>query len=179
MRDRKAPHRDGAGSGGRTAVLSLLFAGALVASAHAQPPPVTADDFVSAASGSNLYEVMAGHVALIESHDAKVRAYAGEMIRYHTAALDSLRQAATRSGLKPPDGGVGASQAMLLAALQSLQGPDFDQAYARQQVLAHSGALTTERGYAGAGSDRNLRAVAKADVPVIERHLQAARALGR
>ena len=53
---------------------------------------------------------------------------------------------------------------MLLSALQSLRGADFDRAYARQQVLVHRAARATEGGYARDGGDPNLKAVATANV---------------
>ncbi|MBW8756316.1 MAG: DUF4142 domain-containing protein, partial [Burkholderiales bacterium] len=49
--------------------------------------------------------------------------------------------------------------------------------YARQQMLAHSGALAMMRGYAEKGSDANLRRLADSSAPIIERHLQSARQL--
>lgn len=177
MRAHECSRHEGGRLAARSTILPLVIAGLLMSPAQAQPPPVTPGDFLSAASGSDAYEIMAARVALTESRDAGVRAFAEEMVRDHTAALAALREAATRSGLKPPEGGVGGDQTMLLAALQSLRGPDFDRAYARQQVLAHRQALTTERGYARDGSDANLRRVATADTPMIERHLQAAQAL--
>jgi putative membrane protein len=66
-------------------------------------------------------------------------------------------------------------QAAMLAALQSLTGEAFDQAYAMQQVLAHEQALAVEKSYAAAGGDPNLQAAAGATVPVIEHHLEMAR----
>jgi hypothetical protein len=62
-----------------------------------------------------------------------------------------------------------------LASLQSLRGSDFDREYARQQVLAHTSALTTMRSYAASGSDANLRRAAAFVMPIIERHLLLAR----
>ena len=161
------------------AVAALVLAGLLAAPALAQPPPVSPQDFVNAAGGADGYEIMAAHVALTESHDTGVRAFAQEMVREHTAALSSLAAAAGRAGLEPPSGSVGGDQTMLLAALQGLRGADFDKAYVRQQVLAHRQALATEGGYARMGSNADLKAAAQADLPMIERHLQRAHDLKR
>ncbi len=65
-------------------------------------------------------------------------------------------------------------QAVLLAALQSLRGPDFDRTYAKQQVLAHRQALAVEQSFASEGTDPNLRRVARSSVPMIQRHLELA-----
>ncbi len=158
-------------------VLAAVAVAASGAPALAQPPPSGPDDFVSAVAGADAYEMMAARVALVESKDARVRGFATEMLRDHAAALSSLQDAARRSGLTPPEGGVGGDQTQLLAALQGLRGPDFDKAYARQQVLAHRQAAATEGGYLAKGSDPNLRRVAEADVAMIRGHLQAAQDL--
>jgi putative membrane protein len=70
---------------------------------------------------------------------------------------------------------VGGDQMRFLAGLQSLRGTEFDREYARQQVLAHTSALTTMRSYATKGSDPNLRRAAVFAVPIIEHHLEMAR----
>jgi putative membrane protein len=68
-------------------------------------------------------------------------------------------------------------QASMLSALQSLRGADFDKAYARQQVLAHSQALAVEQSYAAAGTEADLKAAARDATPIIQRHLDMAQQL--
>ena len=158
-------------------VLGVLAAAALSTGALAQAPPVTPDDFAGAAAASNAYEIAAARVVLTGSRTPAVRAYAQQMVQAHTAMNAELVQAAARSGLTPPAPIVGGELAPLLAALQGARGPDLDLTYARQQVVAHSGALTSESRYAREGSDEGLRRVAMSDLPMIRRHLQAAREL--
>lgn len=155
----------------------VAIACAAFASEGAAQQPVTPDDFVAAAGGADQYEIMAGRVALTESHDPDIRAFAARMVQEHQAAFEALGQAAMGSGLKPPSTSVGGDQAMLLAALQGVRGAEFDRAYARQQLLAHIQALTVERHYAREGSDPNLRQTAQSDLPMIEHHLHAAERL--
>ena len=162
----------------RLAVFAILAAGAVnAATALAQPPPASPDDFVAFAAGAAQYEMMAARLALVESKDARVRAFATTMLRDHAAALASLQDAARRSNLKPPPQSVGDGGTQWLAALQSLRGAEFDRAYGRQQVLAHRQAAANERAYLDKDADPNLRAVAKADLSMIEHHAQAAREL--
>jgi len=162
----------------RAAAAALALGAALTARpAAAQPPPVSPEDFVSAVSGSHAYEIMAARVVLTESRDPAVRGFAEAMIRDHETLQASLRAAAGRSGLPPSPPTVGAEEARLLGALQSLRGPDLDRAYARQQAGAHRSALATEEGYARSGSDPDLRAAAQADLPTIRHHLADAERL--
>jgi putative membrane protein len=68
-------------------------------------------------------------------------------------------------------------QAHLLAALQGLNGPDLDQAYARQQVMAHSSALVVMQRYAAEGDVPALRRIANAAVPKVSADLAGAQQL--
>jgi putative membrane protein len=156
--------------------IAITIAAALVGrAAEAQdrippPPPY----FAVAAAQSDQYEIVAAQDALAQSQNSKVRAFAQTMIDDHTKSREALRQAATASGLPAPPEAMDSDQAALLASLESLRGPDFDKTYAKQQVLAHGAALAVERSFASAGADPNLRRVARADVPMIRRHLELA-----
>ena len=79
-----------------------------------------------------------------------------------------------RSGMSPPLMALSGDQRMLLGALQSQSGPEFDRTYARQQVLAHQQASIVEQGYARNGSDPTIQRAAQAAVPIIRRHLDMA-----
>jgi putative membrane protein len=135
------------------------------------------EEFAQSAAQSDGYELAAARSALAQSRHAQVRAFAERMIADHEAMARALREAAKASGLEPPDPHVGGDQARFLSGLQSLRGDEFDREYARQQMLAHSGALAMMRGYAEKGSDANLRRLADSSAPIIERHLQSARQL--
>jgi putative membrane protein len=152
----------------------LLSAGAVMAQTPIPPQPA---DFATSAAQSDQYEIWAARDAITQSQDAGVRAFAQDMIQDHTRSGEDLRQAATASALPPPPAAMSSDQAQMLSALQSLRGADFDKAYARQQVLAHTQALAVEQSFATAGSDPNLRKVAQMGVPMIQHHLQRARQL--
>lgn len=160
---------------GAAAALFLTVIGA--AAAAQTPGSRQTRDFVQAAAESDTFEMMEAYSALAESHDPRVRAYAQRMIRDHGDTSRALAQAATSAGLMPPTMAVGASQAPLLAALQSKRGADFDHAYWQQQVLAHRSALTVEQQYAAGGDVPAIRRAAAAAVPVIQAHLSMAESM--
>jgi len=134
-------------------------------------------EFAESAAQSEGYELAAARTALAQSRNPHVRAFAELMIADHTNLWQSLLEAVRASKLAPPRLHVGNDQAHFLYSLQSLRGDDFDREYGRQQTLAHTSALATMRSYAQGGSDANLRRMAAAAAPIIERHLQAARQL--
>jgi putative membrane protein len=136
------------------------------------PPPPR--EFAMDAAQSDQYEIQAAEDALGQSQNPQVRAFAQRMIADHTRSGEALRQAAMASGLTSPPPAMDSDQAALLAALQSLRGPDFDRTYAKQQVLAHEQALAVEQSFASEGTDPNLRRVARSGVPMIQHHLEMA-----
>jgi putative membrane protein len=139
------------------------------------PKMLTPPEFVQSAAQSDGYELAAAQDALAQSRSPQVRTFAEQMLADHARVEQALRDAAVASGLAPPQPHVGGDQMRFLASLQSLRGSDFDREYARQQVLAHTSALTTMRSYAASGSDANLRRAAAFVMPIIERHLLLAR----
>lgn len=154
--------------------IGALAAAALTPVAAQEPGSRRTREYVEAAGQSDAFEKMEAQTALTQSTDPQVRAFAQEMLGDHGRLGQALQQATTRSGLKPPPMGVGAEQAPLLGALQSMHGPEFDRAYWRHQALAHRSALTTTQRYAANGDDPAVRQAAVAAVPVIASHLAEA-----
>ena len=154
------------------ATLALMAAAGAAIAQTAIPP--TAKDFALAATQSDQYEIVAGQVAITQSQNPTIRAFAMAMMDDHTRTMQNLSRAAMASGLAPPPPAMSSDQAAMLSSLQSLRGADFDKAYVNQQVIAHHGALAVEESYATAGTDMDLKAAAKVAVPIIQHHLEMA-----
>jgi len=131
-------------------------------------------DYIQAAGQSDAFEILEAETALTQSNDPQVRAFAQQMVQDHGQTSQSLKQATIKSGLEPPPTGVGADQAPLLAALQSVREPEFDKLYWRHQLIGHSSALTTAQKYAAEGDDPAIRQKAQASVSIITSHLTIA-----
>ena len=141
------------------------------------PKPPKPEEFARSVAESDGYELAAAQCALAQSRNAQVRAFAERMIADHEHMERALLDAAKAAGLEPPHPHVGGDQMRFLAGLQSLRGDEFDREYGRQQMLAHTSALTMMSSYAAKGSDPNLRRMAASAAPIVERHLQTARQL--
>ncbi len=131
-------------------------------------------EFVQTAASSDQYEITAAQAALTQSTNSEVRGFAARMLQEHQQLSKALVDAATRSGLKPPEMAMSSDQAQLLGALQSLSGMEFDKLYLKQQMLAHHSALAVEEMYAKSGDDPNVRQAATSAVPVISSHSEMA-----
>lgn len=127
-------------------------------------------DFVQSVAQSDAFETLSARSVLAQSSDPATRAFAQQMIADHTDLDNRLGQAASKAGVKPAAGAIGADQAPLLATLQSQTGGAFDTAYLQQQALAHRSALAVARHYAATGDDPALRATAAAAARTIAAH---------
>jgi putative membrane protein len=158
----------------------MIAATGIASGATAQTPiPPSPKDFVMGASQSDQYEILAARTAVAQSRDHQVVSFAQMMIRDHMRLSADLRAATQASRLPAPDPGMSSDQAGMLSGLQSLRGTDFDKAYAKQQILAHTQALAVETSFATSGADANLQKAARSALPTIEEHLKMARQLAQ
>jgi putative membrane protein len=144
-----------------------------VASAPAQAPPaVDAQTFVTAATQSNTFEIVASRVARRRSDDDDVRAIARHLIADHTAAGRQLAQVAGTLGLQVPAPSLNAKQQAVVERLRSVRRRAFDRAWLRAQRAAHEEAIAL---FVGTGSNEAnpeaLRDLTVATLPILGRHL--------
>jgi putative membrane protein len=124
-------------------------------------------EFVQAAAQSDQFEILESDTALAQSTNPEVRAFAQAMIEAHQQTKDVLLRAAATAGLAPPNPGISGDQSMLLAALQSARGSNFDDTYIRQQTLAHRSALAVQQAYVASGDDTTIKQTATVALPII------------
>jgi putative membrane protein len=156
--------------------MTIKFVGMLLAAtvgtasfAQTPPPPpppeakTSAKPYVMAAGMSDLYEINSSKVALQKSQTPAIRQFATMLIKHHQKTT-----AATVKALL--DAGATAS----INELQTASAADFDRLYVGQQVPAHQAALDLHQSYSSGGDQAPLRMSAKAAVPIVKQHLDAA-----
>jgi putative membrane protein len=137
------------------------------------------EGYVARAVANDLFEIRSSELALTRAQRPELREFAQMLITHHTQSQEQLWDAARASGmirtqervLPPP-------MQQMIDELQQASGADFDRLYLRQQVAAHEMALTLHRGYETEGDARPLRAAARSAIPIIQQHLEMARAWG-
>jgi putative membrane protein len=154
-------------------ICACLFSGTLALGQTTISPK----EFADTAAQADQYEIQAGRLIAVQSEDTRVRTFGMKMIEDHMNTSNTLREAAIAGGLAPPPKSLNGEQQRMLGALQSMKGSELDRTYIVQQILVHTAALVTERGYATSGSDPGLRKVARTAVPLIQRHLEMAEEL--
>ena len=152
-----------------------------------------ADDFRHKAMSSDAFEIASSKIALGQSENAKVKAFAKLMIRDHSLTtkrlligLGGVSQADIDAKIAPgPDGKhktndlVDQSHADSLDKLGSEKGKEFDSDYMSSQVSGHKDAVSLFEDYARSGDERSLRLWARNTLKNIKMHLAKAEALDK
>jgi putative membrane protein len=133
------------------------------------------DEYVKQAAAGDLFEIESSKLALETSQNTDVLAFAQMMIDDHTRMAAALKEAVVGSGLDIPiPTAPGGDEEQKLNALRAA-GNDFDRQYVGMQLQGHEQALALHEGYAEAGENAELRAVATTAVPVVTGHLEEIR----
>lgn len=162
----------------KRSALLLPFALAACAPSMMTPNAGNADGlFLQAVTGSNLFEIQSSQVALQKSTTPAVRAYAQQMIGEHTTAQNQVAAlAAARRVPLPPT--LPPELQLKVNTLSGLSGAAFDAAYIQEQILSHQFTVSIFQNELTAGRDAQVVAFANQNLPLIQRHLQEAQALG-
>ena len=134
--------------------------------------------FVGFAQAVNDFEIASGNLALARSANENVRGYATRAIAEHTEAAEELSKSRQEAGVSyAPDGIMGPNTANLLARLNSLQGPDFDAAFASAQLTVQTEAVDQYGAYSQSGAGGPLRRYAQRAFPKSKMFLEYAKRL--
>lgn len=142
--------------------------------------PVSKQDrhFVAEAVPAGLAQVELGRLATERANSEEVRAFARRMIDDHSETNERLRAFAQHYAIDAPKR-LDDAQAQTKDALRQLDGPAFDRAYMKAQVTHHETTLTVYQRQAELGKAAALQALAQTTAPVLEEHLEEARAIAR
>jgi putative membrane protein len=134
--------------------------------------------FVGFAQAVNEFGVASGNLALTRSGNENVRGFATRSIAEHTEAASELAKSRQEAGVSyAPDGRMGPNVQNLLAQLNPLQGPDFDAAFARAQLMVQTDAVDQYGAYSQNGRSGPLRRYAQRSFPKSQMFLEYARRL--
>jgi putative membrane protein len=147
---------------------------------EAVTPTPSAQEFIDKAAKSDAFEIAAAKVAESKATSAAVKSFAKEMVTDHTASTTKIKAAAKKAEpALTPSPTLTDDQSKMLADLKAKTGTDFDKAYVSGQVDAHKDALTLMQGYAKNGDTASLKIAAADIAPIVQKHLDMARALDK
>jgi putative membrane protein len=134
--------------------------------------------FADAAAASDAFEIQTSKLAQTKAKSAKVKSFAEQMIKAHTASTAKLKSAASSaSPAITPQPQLTPVQQQTLDSLSAASGADFDTAYAKAQVDAHQITLDKLKAYSTGGAQASLKSFATGLIPVVTAHLNMAKAL--
>jgi len=148
------------------------------AAGDALNPTPTGQEFADKAAKSDAFEIAAAKLARTDADSAEVKKFAATMIEAHTASTAKIKAAAAKA--KPeikPDPTLTSALQSKLDDLGKLKGADFDKAYVDGQISAHEDALSLMKDYADKGGTPSLKTAAGEIAPVVQEHLDMAKAL--
>jgi len=133
--------------------------------------------FMEAATRAGLFELRSGDLALQRAARDDVRAYARAVLRDQAEARESLLALAAAKSRAVPTA-VGAEQHAVLGALQNAPAVAFDDLYLEKvAVEGQAAVLQLFKRTVRNSKDPEIQAYAASMVPMLRRHLEAARAL--
>jgi putative membrane protein len=154
-------------------VLSITaFALLLISSAHAAE--TVSQRFLKKAIEDNYAEIKMGQLAQQNGQSDDVRKYGQMLSDDHSGANEKAMDAAKSVGMAPPDG-PNAKQKSDYEKMAKMNGAKFDQEFARHMVADHRKDIAE---YKRAAKLFNAAGeYAKAQIPVLQQHLDAAKFL--
>lgn len=170
--------------------LGTLSAAALLASGTIVPMPEGAEyaesvdaepidtrTFIREAAKGGKAEVELGRLAIKRARSEDVRGLAERMVRDHGDANRKLAAVAADHGIADLPG-LDEKQKQVKSRLESVQGADFDKAFAYQMVVDHQKAIDLF-GRGRKVEDESVRRFARETLPILRRHAeQVARLAG-
>ncbi len=144
--------------------------------AEAPPAPMIApvdQAFVTMAAQGGMAEVQLATLAQTNARSPRVKAYASEMIKDHSAANDQLMKIAQTKGITPPTD-LNDMQNQQKTMLTAEKGAKFDRDYMHGQVTDHQAMVQAFQDESQNGQDPDIKAFAASTLPTIQQHLTEA-----
>ncbi|CCD85383.1 conserved protein of unknown function [Bradyrhizobium sp. ORS 285] len=156
-------------------VMSLLMAGGAVAAPKGQSPAKD-QHFITEAIEGDLSEVNMGKLAQQKGQSDQVKQFGQALQQDHGEHLQKAQQLASQNGMKVPSEPNKQQQA-IYNKLEGMSGDRFDRAFAKAMVSDHEKDIKKYQKEAAANSP--LSDFAQQTVPVLQKHLDMAKSLGK
>lgn len=144
--------------------------------------------FVRDVMASGHHEIEMGQLALKRSNDSDVKSLAQRLVNDHTAAGKKLEEVARTNGLLTTSAAVEARKDVdtrtdenrhVDSHIETMQGADFDKAWAKQMVADHQAAIAKFEMQQKDAKNSDLRNFVITTLPTLREHLKQAQALDK
>ena len=152
--------------------------GAAAPAASATPLNEADKQMAMKAAQGNMMEIESSNLALQNSTNDRVKAYANMMITDHTKAGDQMKSMAAAKGLTLPDS-LDKQGRNHLEAMRKMKGAAFDRHYMKMMVDDHVKTVDLFKRGSTNAADADLKNFFSANLPVIQMHADSAKAISK
>ncbi|MGA8529070.1 MAG: DUF4142 domain-containing protein [Acidobacteriaceae bacterium] len=156
--------------------LSLCALPAL-AQKKAMGAPMTDQQFVDFAAQTDMVEANLGQLAQNVADSQGVKDYGQMLVTDHTKDFSDLHAAAQQASLTVPDAIDSKENKAMIDPFQKLKGAAFDHKYILDMVAGHTKAIEVYKKEATDAKNPALQTYAQNAIPVLQKHLDGAKAL--
>jgi putative membrane protein len=135
-----------------------------------------ASDFLTKAASGGMLEVEAGQLAQQKAQSQRVKDFGMMMVRDHTKSNEELKAIAAQKGIAIPQT-LSDDHQKHLDELKKQNGKDFDKAYMDLMENDHKGDVDEFTDASEKVTDPAIKGFAKKNVPVLQMHLDSAKAV--
>lgn len=133
-------------------------------------------NFWNEAAQSGMAEVALGNLGQQKAQNEKVKEFADQMVKDHSAVNDELKSIASGKNVTLPTA-VSAKQKATYDKLNGLSGADFDREFMKVMVKDHEAAVKLFDKQSKTDADADAKAFAAKHLPTLQGHLQTAQSL--
>ena len=133
--------------------------------------------FLKKAAEDDMAEIQLGQLAMQNSTNNDVKAFAKQLVEDHTKDLEKVKSIAEQKGVQLPTS-LDPKDQKTLDELSKLHGQPFDTAFLRHEARDHSKDIAKFKDESKKAQDPAVKSYAENDVHTLQHHLQIARNLG-
>ena len=143
----------------------------------APAPAMTDQQFVDFAAQTDMVEANLGQLAGTVASSQPVKDYGQMLVTDHTNDFNQLNDVAHQAGLNAPNAIDAEHNKKMIDPFQKLKGTAFDRRYIQEMIAGHTEAIAVYEKEATDAQNPALKSYAEQALPVLEKHLDGAKAL--
>lgn len=157
--------------------IALASIPALAQSKAPGGPAITDQQFVDFAAQTDMVEANLGQLAQTVASSQPIKDYAQMLVTDHTKDFNQLNDIAHQANLDSPNAIDAEHNKMMIDPFQKLKGAAFDHRYIQEMITGHTKAIAVYTKESRDGQNPALKAYATQALPILQMHLDEAKAL--
>lgn len=157
---------------------AALAAGASAVGSQTSAPSALDKHYLMTSAAGDQFEIQGGKIAQSKGSSTAVKKLGATLVKDHTKSLQDLKKVAAKLGVRLPAGPTPPEKWELNQA-KSQSGTAFDRVYTSLEVADHEQDIADTTEEMRSGQRAQVKALAKQDLPVLQKHLKLARAAAK